>query len=467
MPAHNAQRHHSPHPSSHRSSARPHRRLFARFLLALCLLGSRQALSQTPPTPPAAESAAKSTEDAAQKDKIAALFRQLEAPGQAAREAAEKELVNLGPDVLNHLPAITATTSAELKLRVARIQSELQKQFAASLAKGSTVSLNGRMKLSAALESLQQQTGNQIIDYRSQFGQSTDDPEIEVKFENVSYLQGLDQVFDAAQLDVYNFAGEVRKLAMTGRAEDRLPRSKLASYDGLFRFEPVSVGAERDLRNPKNRGLRLTMEVLWEPKVLPLVISQPLSELHIEDPDGQDLPLEQTEGSIDIPVQSTVAGVTIDLPIDLPARTVPRIGRLRGQGRALVPGMMAKFQFGQLSKSAGTRQQQAGISVTLESVRKNEEAYEIRVKLALENANPSLQSYLDWAANNVAYLENSAGQRIGEPSFEKYLENENQVGYAYFFPADAELDDYQLIYETPSMILDVPFSFDLRDIDLP
>src|SRR5690606_1201035 len=111
-----------------------------------------------------------------------------------------------------------------------------------------------------------------------------------------------------------------------------------------------------------------------------------------------------------------------------------RIAKLEGEATALVPGMMATFEFTDLAQARNVQQQQAGVTVVLESVRKNGDLHEFRIRVVLHDANPSLQSYLDWAANNEIELVTEDGRPAEQPSYEKYLEREGEVGFAYLFP---------------------------------
>jgi hypothetical protein len=306
-----------------------------------------------------------------------------------------------------------------------------------------------------------------MLDYRARFGQPASDPEVTLDVRDQPYLQTIDQLLDQAGLTVYNYAGELRTLAFVQRGPDDRPRSQAADYSGAFRVEPISVAAERNLRNPAMAGMRLTLEFLWEPAIVPLALRQPLGNVQLQDENGQSIQVDSMGETLEIPIQPTVSGVNLDLPIVPPDRSVQKIATLTGQALALVPGIMATFEFTNLEKAGGTSQQQAGVSVTLESVRRNADLYEFRVHVRLDQANPSLQSYLDWAANNEAYLVRGDGTRAEQPSFEKYLEREREVGYAYLFPLDGELSDYRLVYKSPSMILEVPVEYELHDIPLP
>ncbi len=392
--------------------------------------------------------------------------QELEDRQRATRDDAERKLAELGPDVLPLLPTVDARTSGELKQRLERIRLHLEKLQAEKSAEGSRVTLEGKMSLDEAFAALQQQTGNRIVDYRDRVNQPTRDIDVEVNFDQRLYWEALDELLDQADLTIFNLGGEARALAVTAKGEGALPRAGHAAYNGLFRIEATNLFAERDLRNPQNSRLRLTLEVIWEPRVLPILIRQNLEDIQLQGDQGQSLSLAAT-GTIQVPVQSTVSGVDIHLPLELPSRDVKRIGSIRGRFSALVPGRVESFEFENLDGAREVEQRRAGLSVVLDRVRKNGAVHEIRVRLRLDQASDSLQSHLDWVSNNEAILLDAEGKPADEPNFEKYLERANEVGFAYLFPVEGDLTGYKFIYKTPAAIVDMPVEYELKDVDLP
>ena len=102
-----------------------------------------------------------------------------------------------------------------------------------------------RCRFPRVLASLQEQSGNKIIDYRAQFGQPADDPELKIQFNKTPFWQALDQVLDQARLTVYPY-GDEPGLNVVGRSLGQLLRAQNAVYSGPFRFEPMRLVAQRE-----------------------------------------------------------------------------------------------------------------------------------------------------------------------------------------------------------------------------
>ena len=117
------------------------------------------------------------------------------------------------------------------------------------------------MPLSKVLAALAEQSGNKIVDYREQFGQPASDPPLKVHFDKTPFWQALDQVLDQANLTVYPF-GDEPGLNIVGRGVGQTLRVQNAVYAGPFRFEPIRLEAQRDLR--RSQGLDFAADA-WRP----------------------------------------------------------------------------------------------------------------------------------------------------------------------------------------------------------
>jgi hypothetical protein len=142
----------------------------------------------------------------------------------AKREVAEKALIEIGPDVLPLLPAVTPRTPAEDKIRLQRVRSALVNAAIAAATKPSIVTLAGEMPFSEAIAKIAEQTGNKLVDYRERFNQGGADPKIKVSLEKEPFWKALDTVLDAAGLTIYNYDEEQAALAFTSRGDNAPPR---------------------------------------------------------------------------------------------------------------------------------------------------------------------------------------------------------------------------------------------------
>ncbi len=394
------------------------------------------------------------------------LLRLLSSDLAAERQEAEQGLINLGPAALSHLPARDASMPAELRLRLQRVEEKLQQQAAEAAGRASTVTLQGKMPLSKAIAAIEQQTGNRLIDYRGNFQQQQPDTEVDVAFNKTPFWQAVDQLLDQAKLTVYSFADE-DGVAFVNRDNTEAARSsRPTSYVGPFRVEALEFQAQRSLRFPQNNRLQLSLELVWEPRVAPIALSLPLLDLEATGDDGKSLEIAGL-GDRSAEIATGMPSTELHIPWEAPDRAIKSIAKLQGVFRALVPGRLEAFRFTDLKVGKREAQRRASATVTLDNVRKNNDAWEMRVILAFDEAAGALESFRGWVFNNPCYIETANGQKVAPLLTETVRQTENEVGIAYYFDLEQDLAGATLVYQTPTVILPLEFKFEMKDLPLP
>ena len=143
--------------------------------------------------------------DAELQQSVRRLVARLDQPAVADRDAAEKGLLDLGPKILSLLPEPSPRASAETRERLARIRVALQRTRDEAFTKPTHVTLEGKFLLSEIIDELLDQTGNQVVDYREQFGQEADDFEIELAIKNLPFWQAMQTILDKVELAISPF----------------------------------------------------------------------------------------------------------------------------------------------------------------------------------------------------------------------------------------------------------------------
>lgn len=395
------------------------------------------------------------------------LIRQLKSRDAAKRDDAERKLRAAGTQVLDFLPPISDRTSGELKVRLLRIRNHLERQRSAETARATHVTLQGEMTLSEALASIKRQTNNVVIDYRERLNQPADDTKIALAIDDEPFWQAFDKLADEANIAVYPYVGESRKLAIIAATESAIPRVGRADYEGLFRIEPTALSCQRNLRDTSGDILRLTVELLWEPRVLPILIRQDLSDIQVTTDTNETVTVMQT-GMRQIPVQPGVASLDIQLPLALPERKATELQSLTGKFVALVPGGDVTFEFDDLVHGKGGAQTRGGLTVVLDDVRLNQGLQQVSLRIRFDEAADSLQSHLDWVENNVVKLMDPSGKPADEPGYERYLERDSEIGFRYIFPVEQkDLTGWKLVYTSPAGVAEVQVPFEISNIPLP
>lgn len=418
------------------------------------------ALGQTTPSAAAGDDLAA---------KVKALAAQLYSDEAAKREAAEKAIVALGPEVLPLLPTTNRNTPAEIVNRLLRIRNSLVRVEVEAATRASLVTLSGEMPVSQAIAEITRQTGNKLVDYRERFGQEGADPMVKLALDKVTFWQALDTVLDAAGLTIYNFDEEKGAVAYTSRGADAPPRLGRATYSGLFRLAPARIEATRDLRNSTMHALKLTVDAEWEPRIRPIVLEVALADFAAKDESGGEIAIDRSEGTLEVPIEASNAAVEIELPLAAPARSVKTLASVKGKVTAVVLGKVETFEFADIDKARSIPLERGGVTVTVESCRKNGDIYDVSMRVRFDRAANALESHRGWIYENESFLLDAKGNRIENAGLEATLVDVNEVGLAYKFDLgnNATPTGHKFVYKTPAAIIRIPVEVELKGIDLP
>ncbi len=403
---------------------------------------------------------------------ISRLVRQLDDDRAARRDAAEAKLLELAGTrtavvdrFLESLPEPTGEMPLAVRERLTRIRHAVEDRAAKAATAGTTVTLNGdKLKLTDVYAALLKQTGNKIVD-RWPDDEGASQP-LKLDIQDEPFWAAVDKVLDAAGKDVYNYAGQ-DALSIVDRGPGAGPRFGGACYSGPFRFAPLEIQAQRNLRNPERKSLKLQLGIGWEPRLQPIALSQPAVDLVAVDENGNRLPPAEPEAVLDVEVPTGTQGTELVLPFALPPRDVTHIASLQGKLRALVPGRQAEFRFDDLAHADGKTQRRGGVQVTVDAVRKNNAIWEIHMRLRLDEDNQALQSHRSWVFQNVSVLEGKDGEPIDNVGLETTRQTPNEVGIAYLFDLADGIDGLTWVYRTPAAIVELPVEYELKNIELP
>lgn len=392
------------------------------------------------------------------------LIRELDAPRLNQRETAERELLDLGPAILEMLPRPGDRVSAEIQQRSGRIRQTLEQRLAEAATAPSRVSLAGTMPLAEVLSKIEEQTGNRVV--LQQAGIPAAEQQVTVDFEKALFWQAIDELSRQAGLSVYPY-GEERGIALVARPAPEPAAASLVSYSGAFRIEAIRILAQRDLRVNDSGSLRLSFEIAWEPRLSPISLQQPMDAMDAVDEKGNPLLVNQKKANIEVPIAPLATAAELMVPLELPPREVKRIARLNGVLKALVPGRIEMFRFEGLAAAKNVEKRAAGVTVKLEQVRKNNMLREVRIRVGYDEPAGSMASHRTWMFDNEAYLEGPDGKKVRYDAFETTWQSENEFGIAYLFGLEEPLDDFAFVYKTPGRILANDFRYEIGDVALP
>lgn len=441
------------------------------LLLLATMVAAPQSISAQSPDDPAAGQAVAAGRLG---EEVEGLIGQLIADSAAERADARERLLELagpgpkrGERVLELLPEPDEQMPSALRNQLNEVRLEIEKRIAKTAIGESSVTLDVvDAPLAKVLSAITLETDNKLLDNRRQFGQQADDHPITLKADGRPFWEVLDRVLDQAEMDIYAYSGE-DALALINRDDDRAPRAGAASYAGPFRIAANSITATRNLTRPEQKSMYVELEIAWEPRLRPIVLTQRLDQVVATNEQGKRLQLTGRE-QIDLELSLGNQATELRLPFALPSRESTRIATLRGTLEVLAPGRAAEFRFENLmaGRQAITKRI-GGVTVTLAGVQKNGAVWEVHMRLRLDQPGEALASHRGWVFDNRTYLLDKDGQEIDHAGFETTLQTQEEIGLAYLFDHEPGIEGLTWVYHTPSSVHRFPVDYELKDLELP
>ena len=364
--------------------------------------------------------------------------------------------------------------SADDPKSVPSIAQTLKKELAPKL-----VTLQARkIKLHDALRELAKQAGIEVEDRRRP--ENVNDPEMKLELKKVTFWQALDHIARESNLRV-NLYQRGGAIALTEGPNINLP----ISYDGIFRTVVRRVTAVHDLETNQHFCL-ITLEIAWEPRFQPLFLESKPQNLDVRDNNHEAIRPEDDSGG-KVPVQGKVA-TTVELRLPAPIRRSVSLGKLKGSLLLTGPTKMIDFEFDTLAKekaSKDAKQTKDGVTVRLRKLDLASDHWTIEVGLEYPEDGPKFESFQSWAVNNECFLKKVGGEGVFpcNGGFSTNIRSNNAIMEYHFLDGtlrktvDGKLvsqrlvrgrpEDWKLVYRTPGPMVEVPVTFDFKDVPLP
>jgi hypothetical protein len=346
-----------------------------------------------------------------------------------------------------------------------RAQAQTEKQASEPvITEASRVTIRGKgIRLSEAIAQLQKQTGNAIIDMREQLGAEVTDSALDLDIRDQPFFEALDRVAAAADVSITASTGE----GSIGIVPGSPPKSPLLVYKGPFRIALKQFTAVRDLQ-AGTAAASAQIELSWEPRLRPMLLSLKSEDLEIKDDKGQEIKPQTMMESNEVVLRPENPAAEINLNIDAPQRCATKLSILSVKSQITLPAALKTFRFPSLAHENVT-QKQGDVSVTLGNVEIDEQVWKVNVEVVYPGAGPAFESYRQGLFNNRLWLQKADGSRFKHNGgFSNTSSDGGKLGFEYVFvDVPGKLADYQLIYETPAKIATIPLEFQFKDVPLP
>jgi len=407
------------------------------------------------------------------KDRVAQLVERLESPKVEARAAAEKSLIDLGTRVLPLLPTVIDKKKTDLNERVERVRAALLEKDEKINLGASKITLKGNgMRLTEAIKALQSQSGNIITDLREANGAEATNPALDLDIQDKPFFEALDIIAEKAGVTINPYTGDGTLGLMAGGMAPATPDKPamgkpLLIYSGPFRIQFKQLAIVKDLGATEGTATA-SFEVLWEPRIRPMLLAVKNEELKIVDDRDKEVKPQvgQEENETGLRAGNCVAELNLNLTA--PERAAKTFKSLKVKGAVTVPAGMRQFKFPKLS-ATNVLQKQGDISVLLESTEVEEQIWRVALQVSYPEGGENFDSYRQGLFNNRLWLQKADGTRFEHNGgMNNTGASQGKISFEYMFvDAPGKPSDHMLVYESPAKVVAIPLEFEFKDVPLP
>lgn len=399
------------------------------------------------------------------------LLSDLDANSRKTRAEAERSLLELGPKVLELLPAPAQLTTPATREAVRRIRVELELKKATVSVKESRATLVGTQTVEAALQQLSKQTGNSIDADR--LPAALREQKIALKFKDVSFWHGLDELSRTSGIRVDGIYSSQLRMGPAGQGklgadESAAAIEKMSTAAGPFRIAVRSAQLRPKLGENNPRRLRFELSILGEPRLRPLFLTFAAADFAAITKSGKVLAPSNPSAKIEQPFG--VQGALVQIDFDIPDALTVDAATLRGKFSALTAAAPEKFEFTDVFAAKGISRRRGGVTVTVDHVEKSNggEVASITIIVAYDTGGPAFESHRSWYFQNNAWMETGDRKRIEmsePPRTDRQSDGALTVEYR-FSGLSADAAGARFVYIAPTLLIDVPVAFELPELKI-
>ncbi len=411
---------------------------------------------------------------------------------KAERDEAKKELLKLGPAALKWLPEPESLGSRATMEAIRDVRAKLERQKAEESVNAALLTTGGSQSVGETLFRLKKETGNVVVvddlpkELLSKPIELPDRPTFWDVIEATSQQHKMSWSFGGSP-------ARLRMFPMSAAANYESPRAVLATTQSkAFRIALKSIRERSIVGENSGPLLRLELDVMSEPRLRPLFLKCSVADVAVSGvrmatkdkpvaagwlPFSPDAKLELTFGQ---------GHRQMSVPLDF-RRPEGEWSSLTVSGKLHIETAAGEepLQFPPGAEARNVSRRRGGVTVKVlrwESVGGKDNGLEVTSLVTYDTGGPAFESHRSWMLFNVAGLVRAgmmptekpvSGTAMGDVNLLKptHIDSDVQpdgsIAVTYRFeklPLPAS--EYGFRYVAPTLILDVPLEFELRDVAL-
>jgi hypothetical protein len=417
------------------------------------------------------------------KDRVDQLVERLNSSDDTEAAKAQDALIKLGSKILPALPAPgEPNAGGKAEKRLAEIRKALDHSGNRSTT-ASKVTLKGEsMRLSDVMKSVQQQTGNAVIDLREQSGQVATNPSLSLDFKDRPFFSAMDEIAEKAglTLNYYNAESAIAYLE-GGMMQSENPEGKteaagaakplkFVEYVDAFRITLNQMLVSRDFATG-GATANLRMEFVWEPRLRPLTMKIDTSKIIAKDDKDRTLAASVSGESMELAIRPENPIVDLNLNLQAPMRDATKLASLEVEAELTLPTSTRSLTLPDITKEDSKSESGKGSLKIIEFLA-DPPVWKIRAEV--ETPRPAgaenVDSYRESGLAPTVALTKADSARIplnGGFSVGPGSGPGKLVYELLFVDMTGRPEDHGLVVEVPGELKTIPVRWTFRDIPLP
>lgn len=414
----------------------------------------------------------------------------LDADRKADRREAEKELLKLGPAALKWLPEPESFGSRATAEAIRKVRAELERQKAEQSVHATRLTDAGSQSVGETLQRLTKETGNIVV--TDELSKELLSQPLELS-ERPTFWDVIEATSRRHDLS-WAFAGSPARLRLsmlTAVTKDESPRTALAvTQSKAFRVALKSIRERTVVGENAGPLVRLELEVMSEPRLRPLFLKCSVAKVSVTgarapkkdeqrwQPYSPDAKLELTFGQ---------GGRQMSVPLDFrrPDGVWSSLS-VSGQLHVETAAGEESLEFPAGAEARGVSRRRGGVTVKLLRWEPTGEAksngLDVTALVTYDTGGPAFESHRSWMLFNVVGLVRAGMMPNEKPAngavmndvnllkpthTESDVQPDGSIAVTYRFEKlPLPPSEYRFRYVAPTLILNVPLDFELRDVPL-
>ncbi len=410
------------------------------------------------------------------KEWVAEQIARLDADTLKERSAAEKELLEAGPEILPMLPPPELLPSASVKQAVRRVRVRLEEAQARESVKPARITLKETAPLENILKAVAERTGNAID--ASALPPAMRERSVSLDVSNEPFWDVMEHLAKDAGFVIDGSAkGNINRSELVLEPDSKTAIKPSASTNvGAFRVEVDPLKLRTRFGKDDQQLLRVPFRLSAEPRLRPLFLKLAGKDFSARTKKGRSLDPFNPAQKLELPLGEGGTEATFHMDYQVQKPFQADAVELTGQATLTVAADSEDITFSDLAKSTGAARRRGGVTVTLNEVEfepdkkhADRQSAVVRVTVHYDTGGPAFESHRTWIFHNRVFLEDAQGRRIERgQQYRTDLQTDGGVMVEYNFDnLPGGKDDYRFTYVAPTLIIDVPIRFEFKSLSVP